>query len=154
MRALLLDGELKPVIVGRHREKLSILARQGIATVLEDAPIEPGADIVVEATGHAGGYAAARRLLRPRGTLILKSTYHATPNRLSFAEALTMAVVNEITIVGSRCGPFAPALRLLERGFVQVTPLIHARYTMDEVLTAFEQAARKGALKILVDCGT
>jgi alcohol dehydrogenase len=63
---------------------------------------------------------------------------------------LTMAVVDEITLVGSRCGPFAPALRLLERGLVEVTPLIQARYTLSEVLTAFEHAAQPGTLKVLV----
>lgn len=66
-------------VVGHHREKLEIVARQGIATALDDADIERGADVVVEATGHPGGYAAARRLVRPRGTIVLKSTYHAPP---------------------------------------------------------------------------
>ena len=61
-----------------------------------------------------------------------------------------MAVVDEITLVGSRCGPFAPALRLLERGLVKVTPLIQARYTFSEVLTAFERATQPGTLKVLV----
>ena len=63
---------------------------------------------------------------------------------------LTAVVVDEITLVGSRCGPFAPALRLLERGLVQVAPLIQARYTFSEVLTAFEHAAQPGTLKVLV----
>ena len=102
--------------------------------------------LVVEATGHPEGYAAARRLVRPRGTIVLKSTYHA-----SLEVNLTEVVVDEITLVGSRCGPFAPALRLLERGLVQVTPLIQARYTFSQVLTAFERAAQRGALKVLVE---
>ena len=76
---------------------------------------------------------------------MLKSTYHA---RLEVN--LTEVVVDEITLVGSRCGPFAPALRLLERGLVQVTPLIQARYAFSEVLAAFERAAQPGALKVLV----
>ena len=62
-----------------------------------------------------------------------------------------MAVVDEITLIGSRCGPFAPALRLLEQGLVEVTPLIHARYPLSEALTAFERAARPGTLKVLVE---
>jgi alcohol dehydrogenase len=132
-------------VVGHHPEKLEIVARQGIPTALDDTAIEVGADIVVEATGHPGGYAAARRLVRPRGTLVLKSTYHA-----SLEVNLTEVVVDEITLVGSRCGPFAPALRLLERGLVQVIPLIQARYPFSEVLTAFEHAAQPGTLKVLV----
>jgi len=132
-------------VVGHHPEKLEIVARQGIATVLANAGVEGGADVVVEATGHPGGYATARRLVRPRGTIVLKSTYHA-----SLEVNLTKVVVDEITLVGSRCGPFAPALRLLERGLVEVAPLIQARYPFSEVLAAFEHAAQPGALKVLV----
>lgn len=132
-------------VVGHHPEKLEIVARQGIPTVLGDRTIEEGADVVVEATGHPGGYAAARRLVRPRGTVVLKSTYHA-----SLEVNLTEVVVDEITLVGSRCGPFAPALRLLERGLVEVVPLIQARYPLSEVLTAFGHAAQPGVLKVLV----
>jgi len=133
-------------VVGRHPEKLSILARRDIPVALEGESIEAGADLVVEATGHPVGYAAARRLVRPRGTIVLKSTYHG-----AFDADMTMAVVDEITLVGSRCGPFAPALRLLEQGLVEVTPLIQARYPLSEALTAFEHAARPGTLKVLVD---
>ncbi len=132
--------------VGHHQEKLDILARRGIPTTLEDEAVEPGADLVIEATGHPGGYAAARRLVRPRGTVVLKSTYHG-----SLDADLTMVVVDEITLAGSRCGPFAPALRLLERGLVDVAPLVQARYPLGEALTAFERAARPGTLKVLVE---
>ncbi len=151
-------------VVGRHPEKLEIVARQGIATALGDADVEGGADVVVEATGHPGGYTAARRLVRPRGTIVLKSTYHAPPSRglppspptlggkfqKPLDANLTGVVVDEITLIGSRCGPFAPALRLLERGLVKIAPLIQARYTFSEVLTAFERAAQPGTLKVLV----
>ncbi len=132
-------------VVGHHPEKLEIVARQGIATALANAGVEGGADVVVEATGHPGGYATARRLVRPRGTIVLKSTYHA-----SLEVNLTKVVVDEITLVGSRCGPFVPALRLLERGLVEVVSLIQARYPFSEVLAAFEHAAQPGALKVLV----
>jgi len=131
--------------VGHHQDKLDILARRGIPTALESDSVEGGADLVIEATGRPEGYAAARRLVRPRGTIVLKSTYHG-----SVDADLAMAVVDEVTLVGSRCGPFAPALRLLERGLVEVTPLIQARYLLSEVLTAFEHAARPGMLKVLV----
>jgi len=134
--------------VGHHQEKLDILARRGIPTALEENLVKAGADIVVETTGNPGGYTAARRLVRPRGTVVLKSTYHGPLDA-----DLTMAVVDEITLVGSRCGPFGPALRLLERGLVEVTPLIQARYPLSEGLAAFEHAARPGALKVLIDVG-
>jgi threonine dehydrogenase-like Zn-dependent dehydrogenase len=133
--------------LGHHREKLELLAQRGIPTVVggED-PVEAGADLVVEATGRPEGYAAARRLVRPRGTIVLKSTYHGAVDA-----DLTMAVVDEITLVGSRCGPFAPALRLLERRLVDVTPMVQARYPLSEALAAFEHAARPGTLKVLVE---
>lgn len=133
-------------VVGHYREKLSILTRRGIPTALEETFTEAGGDVVVEATGQVEGYQAARRLVRPRGTIVLKSTTHQTLDA-----DLSMAVVDEIRLVGSRCGPFAPALRLLERGLVEVSSLVQARYPLSAVLTAFDQAATKGALKILVD---
>jgi alcohol dehydrogenase len=137
------------IVIGRHMEKLDILARMGIATLCVERGATvaglPLADIVVEATGHPDGYVTARALVRPRGTLVLKSTYHGA------VEAdLTMAVVNEITLVGSRCGPLDAALRLLARGAVNVTPLIEARFPFDAMLTAFAHAGQRGALKVLV----
>ena len=132
--------------VGHHQDKLDILARRGIPTALESDSVEGRADLVIKATGRPEGYAAARRLVRPRGTVVLKSTYHG-----SVDADLTIAVVDEVTLVGSRCGPFAPALRLLERGLVEVTPLIQTRYLLSEVLIAFEHAARPGTLKVLVE---
>ncbi len=132
--------------VGHHQRKLDILARRGIPTVLEKALADEPVDIVVETTGHPGGYAAARRLVRPRGTVVLKSTYHGPLDA-----DLTMAVVDEITLLGSRCGPFAPALRLLEQKLVDVLPLIHARYPLSEASSAFGHAARPGTLKVLLE---
>lgn len=133
-------------ILGHHQEKLDILARRGILTALAGEPVEAGADLVVEATGRPEGYAAARRLVRPRGTIVLKSTYHD-----AIDANLTLAVVDEVTLVGSRCGPFRPALRLLERSLVDVTSLVQARYPLSEASTAFEHAAQPGVLKVLVD---
>ncbi len=134
-------------LVGHHRDKLAIAAKRGIDVQLGDEVINANtADVVIEATGHPSGYRAARRIVRPRGVVVLKSTFHGP------VEAnLTMAVVDEITLLGSRCGPFAPALRLLARGLVDVTPLIQARYPLSQGLKAFEQAAQPGALKILID---
>jgi len=145
--------------VGRHPEKLAILQRRGIATMLASQPpaeladvachpVRPGpgvADVVVDCTGHPDGFALARGLLRPRGTLVLKSTFASQQG----AE-LTPLVVSETTLVGSRCGPFAPALRLLRRDLVDVRSLIAATYPIDDGLAAFRRAQAKGTLKVLV----
>ena len=132
-------------VVGRHAEKLGILAARGIATQLDGKGIDGDADVVIECTGQPAGFARARELLRPRGTLVLKSTYHG----LVRAD-LSRLVVDEIQVVGSRCGPFPPAIRLLSQGLVDVLPLIEAEYPLDEALAAFEHAQQRGALKVLV----
>lgn len=133
------------VAVGRHRDKLAILARRGIQTQVREQGIAGNADVVVDCTGRVEGFQAARALVRPGGTLILKSTYYG------HVEAdLSSLVVDEIQVVGSRCGPFPAALRLLAKGWVDVAPLIEAEYPLDEALKAFEHAGRRGTLKILV----
>jgi threonine dehydrogenase-like Zn-dependent dehydrogenase len=133
------------VAIGRHQRKLQILAERGIPTQLgEQGPIKD-VDLVVECTGQAGGFHAARRLVRPCGALVLKSTYHGLVET-----DLSGLVVDEIQVIGSRCGPFPPALRLLTQKLVDVTPLIEAEYPLDQALTAFEHARRRGALKVLV----
>lgn len=133
------------IAVGRHREKLDILARRGIPTALESEAEGLSADVVVECTGRPEGFAAARRILRPRGALVLKSTYHGR------VEAdLTGLVVDEITLVGSRCGPFPPALRLLQRGLVDVRSLVSAAYPLARGVEAFARAAQPGVLKVLL----
>ncbi|MFN2183104.1 MAG: MDR/zinc-dependent alcohol dehydrogenase-like family protein [Anaerolineae bacterium] len=131
--------------IGRHPEKLAILSARGIATQLDGDRVEGNADVVIECTGQAEGFRRARGLLRPRGTLVLKSTYHG------LVEAdLSRLVVDEIQVTGSRCGPFAPAIRLLAQGLVDVLPLVEAEYPLDEAVTAMDHAGRRGALKILV----
>jgi threonine dehydrogenase-like Zn-dependent dehydrogenase len=135
------------LVAGRSPRPLALLAARGIAT-LEVSALEPRvADLVVECTGHPEGLELARRAVRPRGTIVLKSTYHGK------AEVdLARFVVDEITLVGSRCGPFAPALALLSSGRVDPRALVEARYPLAEAVGAFEHAARPGALKVLVDC--
>jgi len=100
---------------------------------------------VVEATGSPSGFELARHALRPRGTLVLKSTY---------AEKITLdlapLVVDEITVVGSRCGPFEPALRLLEHGLVDPVPLISARFPLGEGAEAVEAAQDRDVMKVLL----
>ncbi len=132
-------------VIGRHPDKLAILSGRGITTMLEDPDHYPSADVVVECTGRPEGYQAALRIVRPGGTLVLKSTYHG-----HVQADLSRLVVDEISVVGSRCGPFAAALRLLEQGLVDVVPLITARYRLADGLAAFEHAARPGVLKIIV----
>lgn len=133
-------------VVGRHRDKLAIVERRGIEGVTA-ADIETGAfDVAVECTGNADGFALARRALRPRGTLVLKSTYAG-----ALEIDVSSIVVDEITLVGSRCGPFDKALELLRDGRVDVEAMIHGRYPLSEALAAFEHAQRPGALKVLLD---
>jgi threonine dehydrogenase-like Zn-dependent dehydrogenase len=134
------------LVIGRHPEKLANLQARGIQTGLVDALKERAFDIVVECTGNAEGFAIARRALRPRGTLVLKSTYAG--NLSLDASSL---VVDEITLIGSRCGPFPPALELLATGKVDVQPIIHAHYPLTQGLAAFEAAQRRGVLKVLLD---
>jgi threonine dehydrogenase-like Zn-dependent dehydrogenase len=132
--------------VGRHPEKLANLEARGIPTGYADAVQSRTFDVAVECTGNPEGFAIALSALRPRGTLVLKSTY---AGRLSLdASAL---VVDEITLIGSRCGPFAEALQLLAEHRVDVSALIQARYPLTDGLTAFNHAQQRGVLKVLVE---
>lgn len=133
-------------VVARHDHQIAMLEARGITTIVEADVESRRWDVVVEATGSPSGFDLAARALRPRGTLVLKSTY-----RGEIALALAPFVVDEITIVGSRCGPFAPALRLLERGEVDPLPLIAARYPLDRAVEAMEAAARPGTMKVLLE---
>ncbi|MBC7869550.1 MAG: alcohol dehydrogenase, partial [Chitinophagaceae bacterium] len=101
---------------------------------------------IVDCTGTAEGFADASSLVKPRGTIVLKSTYVGLPQA-----DLTRVAVDEIRVVGSRCGPFAAALRLLERDLIDVGSLIEARYPFDEALTAMQRAGERGALKVILD---
>ena len=134
------------LVVGRHRDKLVNLEARGIKTGLADAVIDRAFDISVECTGNPEGFAIARRALRPRGTLVLKSTYAG--NLSLDASSL---VVDEITLIGSRCGPFPEALQLLATGNIDVQPLIHGCYPLDDAIFAFEQAQHRGVLKVLLE---
>ncbi|NOZ05693.1 MAG: alcohol dehydrogenase catalytic domain-containing protein [Chloroflexi bacterium] len=137
------------LLLGHHREKLQLAAGRGIATRLlassGDAPPPASFDVVVECTGHPGGFASARRLVRPRGTLVLKSTFHA-----DLTLNMSQIVVDEITLIGSRCGPFSPALRLLAAGRVDVQPLIDSCFPLKQGVEAYARAAERGTLKVLL----
>jgi threonine dehydrogenase-like Zn-dependent dehydrogenase len=136
-------------LVGKHGENLALVAGPGIATILLDDWTPDGrAGCVVEATGSAAGLALAAAAVRPRGTLVLKSTV-AGEHRLSLAPL----VINEITVVGSRCGLFPPAVAALTTGAVQVTPLIDTTFALADGLRAVEHAARPGVRKVLLAPG-
>ena len=133
------------LVVGRHPQKLANLESLGIQTGAVDAIEQRTFDIAVDCTGNPEGFETARLALRPRGTLVLKSTYAG-----SLSVDASSLVVDEITVVGSRCGPFSKALEVLEQGQVNVQPLIHAHYPLAEGVKAFEQAQQRGTLKVLL----
>ena len=136
-------------LVGRHAANLDLVAPQGIRPRLVGNWAPDGtADCVVEATGSAAGLELAVAAVRPRGTLVLKST-------VAGAHSLSLAplVINEVTVVGSRCGLFPPALAALATRSVSVTPLIDATYPLADGVEALAHAARPGVRKVLLAAG-
>jgi threonine dehydrogenase-like Zn-dependent dehydrogenase len=135
------------LVIGKHTEKLAILRRLGIETcLLEARPHERRADLVVDCTGSESGLPTALQLVRPRGTIVLKTTVAGTQT-IPWAPI----VIDEIRIVGSRCGPFDRALVALERNEVQVQPLITERLGLSAGLAALERAQSKDVLKVLLE---
>ncbi len=136
-------------VFGKHPEKLE-LARVAGATVClaQDNHVRSTFDWVIEATGSAEGLQRAAQMVRPRGTVIMKSTIHS-------AVPIDTAplIVNEIRLVGSRCGRFEPALWLLQSGMARVEKMVSARFPLSEAPRAFERAAEKGCLKVLLHAG-
>lgn len=144
-QVLQLTGANLRVVIRSHRP-VPILEKLGLAWArLEDLPRKQ-ADVVVECTGNESGFNAALELVKPRGSIVLKSTYVGNPN-----VNLTRVVVDEIRLIGNRCGPFESAIKLLDAGKVNVLPLIDSRYSLDDVSRAFERAAAPGALKVLLE---
>lgn len=139
------------IMVGKHKEKLALAEQRGIRTyTLEDTQTfslenQRRADIVVECTGSAQGLELALRLVRPGGILVLKSTV-ADKSSVHLAPI----VIDEIQVQGSRCGPFAPALRALSQKLLDVRPLISTQYAFDDAIAAFQYAEQKGVLKVLL----
>ena len=129
-------------LIGRHERKLAVARSLGIATMPRGERGGHQFDVVVDATGRAEGLAAAVTLVRPLGTIVLKSTTHGET-----ATALWPVVVHEVTVVGSRCGPFAQAIDLLSTGSVSVLPLIAGSFSLDDHEDAFGAARRE--LKVL-----
>src|SRR6266850_1941660 len=135
------------LLIGKHPEKLRIAERRGIETVTakSGAKRKREFDVVVEASGSPSGFAGALQLLRPRGVLVLKSTFEG---KAEFVQA--PLVVDEISIVGSRCGRFQPALNLLKKGAIDIDSLISEEYPLARGLHAMERAGKKGVLKVLL----
>lgn len=133
-------------VIARHPRQHELLGKWGIDSAeLESLPAR-SADVVIDCTGTQEGFAAALGLVRPRGTIHLKSTYHGLPQA-----NLTKVVVDEVSVVSSRCGPFDAALNLLKRGLVDVDSLVEMRYRLDAGLEAFDRAGQKGMLKVILD---
>ncbi|HWN99793.1 MAG TPA: alcohol dehydrogenase catalytic domain-containing protein [Blastocatellia bacterium] len=147
------------LVVGKHSSKLDLATRAGARSLLVDSEHEkPSAkgslnwwesepfDVVIEASGSATGLPLAISIVRPRGTIVLKSTHH----RLTEIQ-MSAIVVNEITIVGSRCGRLRPAIGLLATGDIDVTELITARLTLEDGIAAFDRAADASAMKVILN---
>jgi threonine dehydrogenase-like Zn-dependent dehydrogenase len=146
--AQVLAGLSDPLlVVGKHAGKLALPSARGIPTTLlsDDLPVRM-ADIVVDCTGSESGLPTALRLVRPRGAIVLKTTVAGTQT-LAWAPF----VIDEVTLVGSRCGPFDQALTALDQRRVDVTPLIAERYPLTEGVHALERAQAKGVMKVLID---
>ena len=145
--ALALSAQnLDVLLVGKHQNKLDIAKAQGVKTcLLADLKQEKIYDVVVEATGSLSGFETAMALVRPRGVLVLKSTIAASKEF-----NLAPIVIDEITVLGSRCGQFPPALRMLASGKIDFKPLISAVYSVDDAIEAFEKNKEKDTLKVLI----
>jgi threonine dehydrogenase-like Zn-dependent dehydrogenase len=133
-------------VVARHPHQQKLLSERGIKLISEENVLPWRWDIAVEATGSPNGFSLARQAIRPRGTLVMKSTYKG-----EMSVNFSSIVVDEIHIIGSRCGPFDPALRLMEMGEVDPSVLIAAKFKLGEALQAFEHAAQPGVLKVLIE---
>ncbi len=134
------------LLVGKHENKLAIAEEQGIKTcLLNDNLAKKYYDVVVDATGSTSGLETAIKLVKPRGTIVLKSTI-AMSKEFNFAPI----VIDEINIVGSRCGQFLPAVRFLEKKLFDISPLIEEVYDFDNAIDAFDKSKTKGSMKVLV----
>lgn len=138
------------VLIGKHPEKLRIAERRGIETetVKSGAKRKREFDVVVEASGSPSAFTVALELLRPRGVLVLKSTFAEASDIGQFNQA--RLVVDEISIVGSRCGRFEPALDLLKKGALDIDSLISEEYPLSRGVYAMERAAKKGIMKVFL----
>lgn len=143
-RVLALTGA-KVCGISRGPERLHFLPDGVEGVLLADIDKEPKADVVIDCTGNPEGLAIASSLARSQGTIVLKTTVH-----LAKAVNPTSWVIDEQRVIGSRCGPFAPALRLLASGAIDPTPLISARFPLSDGLSAMRKAVQKDAMKVIL----
>jgi len=145
--ALVLNAHGYPVdLFGRHPSKLRIAESAGVCTHDHSGAVPMAAyDWVVEASGSAEGLRQAVSMTRPRGTIIMKSTVHGT-----VGVDTAPAIVNELTLMGSRCGRFEAALPLLDHGLIPVESMISDRFELPDAARAFDRAAERGVLKVLL----
>jgi alcohol dehydrogenase len=152
-----------PTVIGKHEHKLELARINGVRCFqvtkpaddvssliddLEGQGLVDKPDIVIEASGSPTGLPLALGLVRPKGIIVLKSTHHAET-----ALALAQVVVNEVAIVGSRCGRLSSAIDLLANGKIDISPLISARFRLEEGLMAFKKAAQSDSMKVLLQIG-
>jgi len=148
-QAIALSGAAT-LLVGKHADKLRIAERRGIETATTKTAGKRKREfaVVVEASGSPSGLAAALELLRPRGTLVLKSTFHGPGSFDAIDQA--RLVVDELSIVGSRCGRMQPALELLKKGALDIDSLISEEYPLARGVHAMQRAATRGVLKVFL----
>jgi threonine dehydrogenase-like Zn-dependent dehydrogenase len=144
--AVLSAQGLSPILAGKHERKLELARARGTQAEAPERLPAKDFDVVIEATGSPSGMQRAIELVRPRGTLVLKSTYHGEL-RLDAAPL----VIDEISLIGSRCGPFQPAIETIARGFTAPDSLIDAVFPLKEAEAAFAHAAAPGVLKVLLE---
>ena len=134
------------LVVGKHPQKLALLRKLGLqAVTVDQLEHRKQAEIVIDCTGSPTGLSLAFELVQPRGRIVMKTTV-AGDHSLSLAPV----VIDELTLIGSRCGPFEPALKALSKGTVQVEPLIHATFSLDDAPLAMVKAASPGIFKVLL----
>lgn len=131
--------------VGKHERNLAILAQFGIFTSMKGEMLEPGFPLVIEATGNEEGLKTALQMVEPKGTVILKSTYRGEPNI-----CVSKVVVDEVRLIGSRCGPFPKAINLLKDKRINVTDVLDGDFPLEQAPRAFGLAAKPGTLKVLL----
>lgn len=133
-------------VIGKHSAKLNLFEQAGIETEMPHRRLERDCDLVVDCTGSNSGMETAYQLVKPKGTIVLKTTVAGTPTF-----SLAPLVIDEIRVIGSRCGLFPPAIKALEERAVAVTPLITRRYPIEAAIEAFESCKEPGTMKVLFD---
>lgn len=142
-----LKGKCRLVVIGRHPERRDLVEKWGIdfLSASETNPLRKLSDIVIDATGSSSGFALAQQLVRPQGTIVLKTTCAGKPK-----VDLARVVIDEVTVIGSRCGPFKPALEALAQKKIDVRSLIEETFPLKKGKEAFRKAAKRGVLKVLL----